>query len=101
MLSVLWHVTAVIPVPPTNVRECQSMLNRFILGRKTLPPDRYRPLIARTWQYDRGAPLKLPHLTSKLRAQRLLLLQRLMLLGSLDSTPWRNLVQRQYARVLG
>ncbi|ETV98997.1 hypothetical protein H310_08469 [Aphanomyces invadans] len=40
MLSLLWHVTAVTPVPPTMVREWQSMLNRFILGRKTLPTDR-------------------------------------------------------------
>ncbi|KAF0706486.1 hypothetical protein As57867_006728, partial [Aphanomyces stellatus] len=80
MLSLLWHVTAVTPVRGAMVQGWQSMLNRYILGRKTLPTDKYRPLLPPPLQFDPKLGLGLPHVASKIRTQRLLLLQRAMLL---------------------
>ncbi|OQR84340.1 hypothetical protein ACHHYP_13514 [Achlya hypogyna] len=101
LLSQLWHVTAVTPVPAPMVERWQSMVNRFILGRKTHPTDRYRPLLHRTWSYDPTVGLRLPHIASMIRAQRLARLQLLMQ-GSTPSTPpWQELVRRQYQRTMG
>ena len=49
MLSLLWHVTAVVPVPVAMVAQWQSMINKYIMGRKSTPTDRYRPLLPQTW----------------------------------------------------
>ncbi|OQR80485.1 hypothetical protein ACHHYP_17509, partial [Achlya hypogyna] len=95
LLSQLWHVTAVVPVPPPMVARWQSMVNRFILSRKTLPTDSYRPLVHQTWAYDISAGLAVPHIASKLRAQRLACLQLLMR-GTVA-----ELVLRQYQRTMG
>ncbi|OQR88689.1 hypothetical protein THRCLA_22814 [Thraustotheca clavata] len=35
MLSLLWHVTAVVPVPQIMAQRWQSMVNKYILGCKT------------------------------------------------------------------
>ncbi|KAF0707447.1 Aste57867_6611 [Aphanomyces stellatus] len=78
MLSLLWHVTAATPVPPKMVQSWQAMINRYILGRKTLSTDRYRPLIPQPLQFDPQLGLGLPHVASRLRAQRSLMLQRAM-----------------------
>ncbi|ETV67859.1 hypothetical protein H257_15983 [Aphanomyces astaci] len=78
MLSLLWHVTAALPVPPAMVQSWQSMLNRYILGRKIIPTDRYSPLLAASLQFDSKLGLGLPHVASRIRAQRLQILQRAM-----------------------
>ncbi|OQR84004.1 hypothetical protein ACHHYP_14031, partial [Achlya hypogyna] len=101
LLSQLWHVTAVVPVLPQLVARWQSMVNRFILSRKTLPTDRYRPLVHPTWMYDIPAGLGLSHIASKLRAQRLARLQLLMRGPSPLSPPLQELVLRQYQRTMG
>ena len=101
MLSLLWHVTAVVPVPAPMVERWQSMVNRFILGRKTQPTDRYRPLLHRTWSHDIRVGLGLPHVASKIRAQRLARLQQLMRGPTEASPPWQELVLRQYQRTMG
>ncbi|OQR88803.1 hypothetical protein THRCLA_10092 [Thraustotheca clavata] len=37
MLSLLWHVTTVLPIPEPAGQGWQSKLNKFVLGRKTGP----------------------------------------------------------------
>ncbi|ETV89773.1 hypothetical protein H310_15398, partial [Aphanomyces invadans] len=101
MLSLLWHVTAVTPVPDDMVRTWQSMLTRYILGSKTVPTARYRPLLAAPWQFDPKLGLGLPHIASKLRAQRLMLLQRTLSPATATTPLWQPLVLRQYARSIG
>ena len=101
MLSLLWHVTTVLPVPEPMVQGWQSMLNKYVLARKTDPTARYRPLLQRKWQYDRTLGLGLPHIASKLRGQRLQRLQHLMAGSSATSPPWQPLVLRQFSRTLG
>ena len=98
MLSLLWHVTTVLPVPEPMVQGWQSMLNKYVLGRKTDPTARYRPLLQRTWQYDPILGLGLPHVASKLRGQRL---QHLMAGSSATSPPWQPLVLSQFSRTMG
>ncbi|OQR81393.1 hypothetical protein THRCLA_11774 [Thraustotheca clavata] len=101
MLSLLWHVTAILPIPEPTVQGWQSMLNKFILGRKSDPRAKYSPLLHRTWQFDRVLGLGLPHVSSKIRAQPLQRLQHLMEGPSTTSPPWQPLVQRQFSRTLG
>ncbi|RLO10454.1 hypothetical protein DYB28_009497 [Aphanomyces astaci] len=84
MLSLLWHVTAALPVPPAMVQSWQSMLNRYILGRKTAPTDRHHPLPSSPQQFDLRLGLGLPHVASRIRAQRLQLLQRAMTVSTVD-----------------
>ncbi|OQR89811.1 hypothetical protein THRCLA_22628 [Thraustotheca clavata] len=101
LLSLLWHVTAVVPVPASIVSGWQSMINKHIFGRKTLQSDSYRPLINSTWQYENKLGLGIPHLASKLRTQRLMRLQTLMQQDPLNLlAPWKYLVQRQFSRTL-
>ncbi|OQR84031.1 hypothetical protein ACHHYP_13999, partial [Achlya hypogyna] len=101
MLSLLWHVTAVVPVPTAMVAQWQSMVSKNILARKTGSTDRYRPLLPQRWQYDPQVGLGVPHIASKLRTQRLLRLQRLLQGTTAASPPWQELVLRQYARTMG
>ncbi|OQR89237.1 hypothetical protein ACHHYP_06401 [Achlya hypogyna] len=101
LLSQLWHITAVALVPAPMVERWQPMVNWFILGRKTRPTDRHRPLLHRTWSYDPKVGLGLPHIASMIRTQRLARLQ-LLKQGSTPSTPpWQELVLRQYLRTMG
>ncbi|KAF0706606.1 hypothetical protein As57867_006708, partial [Aphanomyces stellatus] len=96
-----WHVTKATPVPPETVDTWQSMLCRYILGRKTLPTDKYRPLVAPPLQFDPELGLGLPHDASKLRAQRLQLLQRAMAPAAADPPLWQPLVLLQFERSIG
>ncbi|OQR88776.1 hypothetical protein THRCLA_10110, partial [Thraustotheca clavata] len=101
MLSLLWHVTAVVPVPAVMVAKWQSMVNKFIIGRKTDVSAKYRPLLHRTWIHHHTCGLNVPHVASKLRSQCLHRLQQLMH-GSSPSIPmWRSLVLRQFRRMMG
>jgi exonuclease III len=101
MLSLLWHVTAAISVPPGMVQSWQAMLNRYILGRKTVPTDRYRSLLSSPLQFDMKLGLGLPHVASRIRAQRLQLLQRAMAMPTADRALWQPLVLRQFERAMG
>ncbi|RHY60109.1 hypothetical protein DYB30_005852 [Aphanomyces astaci] len=101
MLSLLWHVTAALPVPPAMVQSWQSMLNRYILGRKIIPTDRCRPLLAASLQFDSKLGLGLPHVASRIRAQRLQILQRAMSLATPNRPLWQPLVLRQFERSMG
>lgn len=101
LLSLLWHATAAVYVPPTMVATWQRMVNKYILGRKTQLTDHHRPTICRKWQFDRKLGLGIPHVASKLRTQRLLRLQLLMQPDSPDAfAPWKMLVKRQFSRVM-
>ncbi|RHY88949.1 hypothetical protein DYB35_009494 [Aphanomyces astaci] len=101
MLSLLWHVTMALPVPPAMVQRWQAMLSRYILGRKTVPTDRYRPLLPTTLHYDHKLGLGLPHVASRIRSQRLQLLQRAMTQSTADRPLWQPLVLRQFERSMG
>ncbi len=102
LLSILWHVTAAVPIPQPIVDEMQSMTNKFILGRKTLRADKYRTFINRPLQHDKQLGLGIPHVASIIRQQRLVRVQQLMATPRSNVTPsWRPLVQRQFARVMG
>ncbi|RHY75448.1 hypothetical protein DYB30_006450 [Aphanomyces astaci] len=101
MLSLLWHVTAALPVPPAMVQSWQSMLNRYILGRKTVPTDRHHPMLSSPLQFDLRLGLGLPHVASRIRAQRLQLLQRAMTVSTADRPLWQPLVLRQFERCMG
>ena len=101
LLPMLWHVTAAVTVPKSTINVWQQMVKKFILGRKTHITDKHRPAICQTWQYDRKLGLGIPHVASKIRTQRLLRLQHLMLPDAPDQlTPWKVLVQRQFARTV-
>lgn len=101
LLSLLWHVTAAVHVPKAMVNAWQQMINKYVLSRKTLPADLYRPLIHRTWQFDKSLGLGIPHVASKLRSQRLLRLQQLMTPDPPDApAPWKTLVLRQFSRTM-
>jgi hypothetical protein len=99
LLSMLWHVTAVVQVPQAMIDVWQQMVNKYVLGRKTTCSDHHRPLICRTWQFDKRLGLGIPHVASKIRTQRLLRLQLLMAPEPTQApTPWKLLVQRQFSR---
>ncbi|OQR81764.1 hypothetical protein ACHHYP_16428, partial [Achlya hypogyna] len=101
LLSLLWHVTAAVHVPRPLVATWQRMVNKYILGRKTSLSDQHRPLIHRTWQFDKILGLGLPHVASKIRSQRLLRLQQLMQPDPPDApAPWKVLVRRQFSRTM-
>ena len=101
MLSLLWHVTVALPVPPAMVHTWQSMVNRYVLGRKTTPTDRHHSLLPTPLQFDRKLGLGLPHVASRIRAQRLLLLQRAMTVPPTHRPLWQPLVLRQFERSMG
>jgi hypothetical protein len=102
LLSMLWHVTTVVPVPQSMVEQWQSMVNKFVLGRKTLPTDSYRSLVHSSWQFDKRLGLGVPHIASTIRTQRLLRLQSIMVQYPGGSEPsWSTLVLRQFARTMG
>ncbi|KAF0705487.1 hypothetical protein AaE_014494 [Aphanomyces astaci] len=101
LLSLLWHVTVAVAVPHAMVTVWQRMANKYILGRKTRLTDHHRPSICRKWQFNKQLGLGIPHIASKLRAQRLLRLQLLLQPDQPGTiTPWKSLVQRQFSRCM-
>ncbi|RHY15136.1 hypothetical protein DYB25_000083 [Aphanomyces astaci] len=100
MASLLWHVTAVVVIPPTTVTAWQRLLTRYVLGRKRDPHENYRSLLHTSWHHDSALGAGAPHLASGIRTQRLLVLQRLML--PVDERPlWAPLVLAQFAECMG
>ncbi|KAF0705897.1 hypothetical protein AaE_014335 [Aphanomyces astaci] len=83
------------------VQSSQSMLNPYILGRKSIPTDRHRPLLTARLQFDSKLGLGLPHIASRTRAQRLQLLQRAMSLATPDRPRWQPLILRKFERCMG
>ncbi|OQR90051.1 hypothetical protein ACHHYP_05857 [Achlya hypogyna] len=78
---------AVTVVPEHYARIWQRLLNNYVVGSKTDP--------------DARLGLRIPHFASKLRAQRLRLLQRLMSVSaSADVPAWAKLVLVQFAQCL-
>jgi len=101
VLATLWYVTAVTVIPERYVKVWQRMLNNYVVGSKTDMEDTYRPPIHQMWLHDRRLGLGIPHISSKIRGQRLRLLQRLMTASSSAERPaWATLVLAQFARCM-
>ena len=101
LLSTLWYATAVTVVPERYMKVWQKMLNNYVVGSRTDPNDKYRPPLNQMWFHDKQLGLGVPHISSKIRAQRLRLLQRLMTATALADVPaWAKLVFAQYARCM-
>jgi hypothetical protein len=101
ILSQIWHLTAVAPIPDTMVSVWQRLISNYVLGSRTTDDPKYRAHIHKMWHYDSRLGLGIPHIASKIRTQRLLLLQRLMRPSVLTPPPpWVPLVQQQFAQCL-
>ncbi|EQC37008.1 hypothetical protein SDRG_05825 [Saprolegnia diclina VS20] len=100
MVSLLWHVTAVVVIPPKTVTAWQQMLTRYVLGRKRDPTEPYQSLLHASWNHHIGLGAGIPHIASAIRTQRLLTLQRLMLPEEVRPL-WAPLVLAQFEECMG
>ncbi|OQR89108.1 hypothetical protein ACHHYP_06468 [Achlya hypogyna] len=100
LLSLLWHVTAVTPVPGAMINLWQPMITKYVMCRKTKRGDHYRPLLARRWYHDKSLGLGVPHVQSIIRAQRLRRLQDLMRGPTGNSPLWQQLVLKLFERTM-
>jgi len=102
ILSTVWYVTAVTPIPDAMVATWQRALNHYVIGRMTDVSAKYQAPIAKMWFHDKQLGLGIPHIASSVRAQRLRLLQRLMQSVTSDEPPpWTGLVLEQFQHCLG
>ncbi|RHY29751.1 hypothetical protein DYB32_004879, partial [Aphanomyces invadans] len=96
VLSMLWHTTAVTAIPADQVAKWQSMVTKYVLGRKTAPTESMVVLVNATFQFDKSTGLRVPHIASTLRKQRLVRLRNM--LAEADSSLWASLSLAQFAR---
>ena len=101
VLSILWHFSMVLQLPPTLIRRWQSMIRKYILCRRLKSEDTQYTLLSATYQFDTCLGLGIPHLQSCLRYQRLKLLQILLNHHQDPSQPWARLVWQQFSQSLG
>ena len=78
ILSRLWHYTMHVDIPGETIRQWQSMLNRFVLGRKHKKDARHVHLISKEFLYLRrqDGGLQVPFLVGRLKLQRIQFLQQ-------------------------
>ena len=101
ILSLVWYITAVRPIPDETIVKWQRALSNFILGSKSINDPNYRPLIHKSWHHHKSLGLGIPHIASTIRAQRLRALQTLIThANSQDKPAWIPLVLGQFARCL-
>ncbi|RHY23647.1 hypothetical protein DYB32_009101 [Aphanomyces invadans] len=96
MTSLLWHVTAAAAIPHKTVTAWQTMLTRYVLGRKRDPTEPYQSLLHVSWHHNAALGAGVPHIASAIRTQRLLTQQRLMLPAAVGA-----LVLEQFAACMG
>ncbi|KAF0707051.1 hypothetical protein AaE_013793, partial [Aphanomyces astaci] len=98
ILSKLWHYTAVIPVPSALAKQWQTMLTKYILGRRVRREDRFIAPTNYGLAYNRLVGLRVPHIPSQLRAQCVRRLQLLVLSDSEDVGMWSILPKELWER---
>ena len=101
VLSILWHFSFVLQIPPNLVRRWQTMIRKYILCRRLKPTDPHYTLLSATYQFDPLLGLGIPHIDSCLRYQRLRLLQLLLNNYQDPTQPWAKLVWQQLSQSLG
>ena len=101
VLSILWHFSMVLHIPPNLVRRWQSMIRKYILCRRLKPDDPQYTLLSAAYQFDPHIGLGIPHIQSCLRYQRLRLLQILLHHYQDPTQPWARLVWQQLSSSLG
>nr|CCA27626.1 hypothetical protein UM06265.1 [Albugo laibachii Nc14] len=84
ILSRLWHYTMHVDIPIDTIRQWQSMLNRFVLGRKHKKDSKHVHLISKAFLYLRRQDdgLQIPFLVRRLKLQRIQFLQQFVSDGS-------------------
>jgi hypothetical protein len=81
ILSQLWHFTAVIPIPQATLVKWQTMVIKYVLGRKLQHGDKFIQLIHTGWAYHQTLGLKIPHIPSMVQYQRVTRMQLLVQSG--------------------
>jgi len=101
ILGLIWHVTAVTPIPDQFLVVWQRALNAFVVGNKADVTTRYQPSLAKEWLHVRVIGLGIPHIASTVRGQRLKLLQRVMRESCSAAPPaWAVLVVEQFGHCM-
>ncbi|KAH9114792.1 hypothetical protein LEN26_012576 [Aphanomyces euteiches] len=101
ILSQIWHITALRPIPDTVVTQWQRALANYILGSKTVTDPKARHLLHQMWHHEKVLGPGIPHIASSIRVQRLKLLQRLIRhYDKQDSPHWAQLVMEQFSQCL-
>ncbi|KAH9079079.1 hypothetical protein Ae201684P_019074 [Aphanomyces euteiches] len=87
---------AVIHIPEDTIAKWQSMVYKFILARKRHKEDKHMSLINSGVAYHPSLGLRIPHIASRIRAQRV---QRLQLLVQTDNEePSLSVLPKQLIR---
>ncbi|KAF0738298.1 hypothetical protein Ae201684_005856 [Aphanomyces euteiches] len=60
ILGLVWHVTAVTPIPAAMIETWQRILNNYIAGGKTAVDPKYRLPINSSWMCDKVLGLGIP-----------------------------------------
>ncbi|KAH9140342.1 hypothetical protein AeRB84_015419 [Aphanomyces euteiches] len=100
MLSKLWHYTAVIHIPEDTVAKWQSMVYKFILTRKRHKEDKHMSLINSGVAYHPSLGLRIPHIASRIRAQRVQRLQFLFQTDNEEPSLWSVLPKQLFRRCM-
>ena len=101
VLSILWHFSMVIQIPPTLIRRWQTMVRKYVLCRRLKPEDPHYTLLSASYQFDPLSGLGIPHIASCLRYQRLRLLQTLITTHQDPNQQWAGLIWRNISQSLG
>ena len=101
VLSILWHFSMVIKIPPTLIRRWQTAVRKYVLCRRLKPEDPHYTLLSASYQFDPLKGLGIPHIASCIRYQRLRLLQILITSYKDPKQPWAGLVWQQLSHSLG
>ncbi|OQS02993.1 hypothetical protein THRCLA_21274 [Thraustotheca clavata] len=96
ILSQLWHFTMVIPVPRETIRQWQSMVNKFIMDRRTRAQDRYIALTNAALIHKPMVGLKVPHIESFILRQRVRRLHQLLTNAHTTDQQWTILPHLQF-----
>ncbi|KAH9120872.1 hypothetical protein AeMF1_007142 [Aphanomyces euteiches] len=100
ILSQLWHYTMVLPIPDNTVRKWQSMVNKFVMSRRTLAEDKYLALAPSGLIHDSKTGFKVPHIASVIRKQRVTRLQLLVQADQDEPPQWAILPTDRLSRCM-
>ena len=101
VLSILWHFSAVMRIPPTLISRWQASIRKYVLCRRLKADDSEYTLLHAAYQYDPILGLGIPHIASCIRYQRLRLLQTLIQTHQNPSQPWAGLAWQQLTLTMG
>ena len=101
VLSILWHFTPVLTIPPTLITRWQAMIRKYVLCRRLTVDDPEYTLLQASYQFDPLLGLGIPHIASCIRYQRLRLLQTLLHTRHDHSQPWAGLAWHQLTLTMG